>query len=122
MLQSGISIAPAFSVSVNLQDLPVVLVIGAALAALQIFLSRHRARWPGLCLPALWLVWTAAGLLRQAAGLTGMDGGAVLRLVLAALLLENIPNLVFLAIYLVCRLLQKRKLRRQFQKTRIDDL
>lgn len=71
MLQSGISIAPAFSVSVNLQDLPVVLVIGAALAAL---------------------------------------------------LLENIPTLAFLAIYLACRLLQKRKLRRQFQKTRIDNL
>lgn len=125
MLNSGVEIYPDFCLTVDLRDLPVVLAVGAVLAAAQIFLSRREKWWPGLILPGLWLFWTLVDILPQLA-LRISDGfgwfWGVTEFGLTALVFENIPTLFLLTIYLVCYTLQRRKRKKQLKKTRIDDL
>lgn len=125
MLRSGVEIWPAFTLSVDLQDLPLVLAAGAALVAAQVFLSRRREWWPGLILPGVWLLGTLADLVPQAVRSwesgRGWMGGTVEALV-TALAIENIPTLVLLAVYAACCLLRRQRLRHQLRKTQIDDI
>lgn len=125
MVHSGVRIWPAFSFTVDLHDLPVILAAGAVMIAAQIFLSRRERWWPGLILPALWLLWTLADLLPQLARFAEDGYGwfdSVMDMGLAALAIENIPNLLLLGIYAVCFLLRRRRRKKQLQKTRIDDI
>ncbi|MCD8007458.1 MAG: hypothetical protein LUF68_00690 [Clostridiales bacterium] len=93
-----------------------VLPIGAIV--LQIFLSRMESRVPGLILPGLNLVVSVLTVLLMVVN----DGSLaeIIVTILSALLLFNIPTIVLLLIYYVCR----RKFRRQSQmdKMRIQDL
>ena len=125
MLRSGVAIWPAFTLTMDLRDLPLVLTVGAVLLAAQVVLSRRREWWPGLILPGVWLGGTLADLIPQAvrsgeAG-WGWMGGTVEALV-TALAIENIPTLVLLAVYAACCFLRRRRLRRQLRKTQIDDI
>ena len=84
---------------------------------LQIFLSRRESRWPGLILPLL------AFLQSLLLPLNVMDTGSVsqnILLVLVTLLAGNIPTLILLAIYWAAR--EKRRVKRQLDKMKIDDL
>ena len=126
MLNSGITIYPYYEVTIDLRDLLVVLPVFAVIAAAQIYLSRREKWWPGLILPAAWLLWTIIGIAPEMALLWAeedffeafyISGTGIL-----VLLLENLPNLILLAIYAVCHRLRRRKERRQLKKTRIDDL
>lgn len=121
----SIGIYPCFYFSVNLVEIPWFLLGFAGIIALQIVLSRREKRWPGLVLPALWLLWTLAVTVPQMVLLV-KDGcqwsWVVPELGLPVLAMENIPNLLLLAIYADCHLLRRRRERRQLKKTRIDDL
>lgn len=84
---------------------------------LQIFLSKRESRWPGLVLPLL------AFLQSLLLPLNVMDTGSVsqnILLVLVTLLAGNIPTLILLAIYWAAR--EKRRVKRQLDKMKIDDL
>ena len=89
-------------------------------------LSRREKWWPGLILPTLWLIWTLALTVPQVVSL--LEEGyyhwftGVAERGLTALAMENVPNLILLAIYAVCHGLRRRRERRQLKKTRIDDL
>ena len=126
MLYSGITIYPEFSLSIYLGDLLVVLPVFAAIAAAQIYLSRRERWWPGLILPAAWLLWTIIGIAPEMVLLWAegdcFDIFEISGMGILELLLENIPNLILLGIYAACRLLRRRRERRQLKKTRIDDL
>lgn len=125
MLRSGIEIWPAFSLTIDLHDLPLVLAAGAVLTAAEVYLSRRRVWWPGLILPGVWFLGTLAGLIAQAVlhwGTGWIRMGDVVEGAAAALVIENIPALLLLAVYALCRLLRRRKLRWQLRKTQIDDL
>lgn len=121
----SIDIYPCSSFSINLVDMPWFLLGFTGIIALQIVLSRREKRWPGLILPALWLLWTLAVTIPQMALLV-KDGGqwswVLPELGLPALAMENVPGLILLAIYAACHLLRRRRERRQLKKTRIDDL
>lgn len=128
MLRSGVGIWPAFSLTVDFHDLPLVLAVGAVLMIAQVFLSRRRTWWPGLILPGVWFLGTLAGLIVQAARAReagwGRMGG-IAGPVAAALAIENLPALLLLAVFVVCRLLRRRKrqnMQRQLRKTRIEDM
>lgn len=121
----SIGIYPCFYFSVNLVEIPWFLLGFAGIIAFQIVLSRREKRWPGLVLPALWLLWTLAVTVPQMVLLV-KDGcqwsWVVPELGLPVLAMENIPNLLLLTIYADCHLLRRRRARRQLKKTRIDDL
>lgn len=125
MLHSGLEIWPAFSFTIDFRDLPAVLAVGVVLTAAQVILSRREKRWPGLILPALWLLWTLAGIIPQAVLLIGDGYGwfqGIMGPGLTALAIENIPNLILLAIYAVCCVLRRHREKKQLKKIRIDDL
>ena len=90
------------------------LVLLAAGAGLQVFLSRRASRWPGLVLPGICVLYSLAMCLNVAAG-----PGAVAAAV-SCLLLGNIPTLVLLAVYAACR--EGRKRRSGVEKMNIQDL
>ncbi len=84
---------------------------------LQIFLSKRESRWPGLVLPLLTFLYALLMVLNV------QDTGSVSQnvlTVLAAVLVGNIPTLVLLAIYWAAR--EKRRVRDQLDKMKIDDL
>jgi len=84
---------------------------------LQIFLSRRESRWPGLVLPLLTFLYSLLMVLSVRD--TGSASQNVLT-VLTAVLVGNIPTLVLLAIYWAAR--EKRRVRDQLDKMKIDDL
>lgn len=84
---------------------------------LQIFLSRRESRWPGLVLPLLTFLYSLLMVLNVQD--TGSASQNVLT-VLTAVLAGNIPTLVLLAIYWAAR--EKRRVRDQLDKMKIDDL
>lgn len=126
MLYSGITIYPEFSLSIYLGDLLVVLPVFAVFVAAQIYLSRREKWWPGLILPAAWLLWTIIAIAPEMVQLWTegdfFDIFEISGMGILVLLLENIPNLILLAIYAACHLHRRRKEKRQLKKTRIDDL
>nr|WP_326125659.1 hypothetical protein [uncultured Oscillibacter sp.] len=126
MLYSGITIYPEFSLSIYLGDLLVVLPVFAVFVAAQIYLSRREKWWPGLILPAAWLLWTIIAIAPEMVQLWTegdfFDIFEISGMGILVLLLENIPNLILLAIYAACHLHRRRKEKRQLKKTQIDDL
>lgn len=97
--------------------LALLLVVLVGGICLQIFLSRRESRWPGLVLPLL--TFLHALLLVLNVQDTGSVSGNVLT-VAVALLAGNIPTLVLLAVYWAAR--EKRRVRRQMDRMKIDDL
>lgn len=98
------------------------LLVGIVL--LQIFLSRWESRWPGLILPVLSFLFSlcvtygAALFAYMSTQDTGL--GDVIISTLLLFLSYNIPTLVLLAIYFVCRGKYNRK--KQLNKMNIQDL
>ena len=98
-------------------DVPVILVLIAAAVAAEVFLARKEDRRLGLALPGVLLVWNAARCAVRAVRYGPRPDELFL-----ALAVENIPTLILLAVYVLCRFLRRRKLIRQMAKMRIDDL
>ena len=112
---------PLFTVEGS--DIPVIFVLMAAAIAAEVFLALKKDRRPGLVLPGLWLLWSAAQLIVRMvqvsaySSLSSMGGALCL-----ALSVENIPTLLLLAVYGLCRFGKHWKTTQQLKKTRIDDL
>ena len=94
-----------------------ILVLGVGAILLQIFLSRRQSRWPGLILPALTLLYSLVMVL----SVTNTGDLATALLVMGiTFLLGNLPTLLLLAIYAVCR--EKYRKKKQMEKMDIQDL
>ena len=107
----------AIATSVLWLVLLIVAVVAAAGVCLQIFLSWRESWWPGLILPGIFFLHSLLLLFNLSA-----SGGAE-ELALAALgtfCMGNLPTLLFLAPYLICRRRWSRK--RQRERMDIQDL
>lgn len=104
----------------------VLVLLLAAVIALQVFLSRRKAWWPGLVLPALEVLYSIFAIVSAIAGYYEVYGQGVpvtasfIGDTFLAFLQCNIFTLVLLAIYFVCRHGEKRK--KQLDKMNIQDL
>lgn len=104
----------------------ILLLLVAAVIALQVFLSRRKAWWPGLVLPALEVIYSIFAIVSAIAGYYEVYGQGVP--VTASLICDtflaflqcNIFTLVLLAVYFFCRRGQKHK--KQLDKMNIQDL
>ena len=95
----------------------ILLVLLAGTILLQIFLSKRESKWPGLVLPAITFLYSVLMMLNVTAMETAR---AVIAALLSAFIMGNIPTLILLAIYFVCR--EKRHTRSEVDKMRISDL
>ena len=91
-----------------------VLLVGIVL--LQIFLSKREGRWPGLILPLLTFLYS----LLMACSAVAYNGEIPWGAILASLILGNIPTVILLAIYAVCR--EKFRNQSELDKMNIKDL
>ena len=77
-------------------------VLFIAIICLQIFLSNRKNKWAGLILPLLCFLFTALIVpINMAAPATGINMNYI-NLVIAFVIL-NIPTIIFMTIYCVCR-------------------
>ena len=102
---------------IQMQDIPLLLVLLAAAVAAEVFLARKDDWRLGLALPGGFLVWNVVRCIVRA-----VRYSPLLDELFLALAVENIPTLILLAVYILCRLLRRRRLVRQMEKIRIDDL
>lgn len=108
---------------VEMQDLPVILVVMAAAIAVEIFLALKKDGRLGLVLPGLWLLKCVVQLVIWVIQVNSYSSVADMGGTLAlAFCVENIPTLLLLALYGLCRLCKRWKTVRQLEKTRIQDL
>lgn len=100
-----------------------VLPIAAALLA-EIWLAGREKRWPGLVLPGLAFLWGTGKTMHFCAGAGNLlrANGALLGAGLQYFALCQIPAVLLLAVYAVCREYRRRKRRREQEKMHIDDL
>ena len=101
--------------TVALFVLPLFLVLLAVILFFQFRLSQTETAWPGLILPGISL------LLSLTIFLNLVEPVSPLQLFLI-LLLSNIPTLILLAIYGVCRDHRKKKKQAELDKMNIQDL
>ncbi|HIV52222.1 MAG TPA: hypothetical protein H9748_01880 [Candidatus Mediterraneibacter norwichensis] len=91
--------------------------IAGGMVALEIFLARSEKSWPGLIPPAFTFLWTLISCLNVAAA---GDILSVVGALFITLLVMNVPTLILLAVYFVCR--EKRRKKKQLDKMNIQDL
>lgn len=108
---------------VEMQDVPVILILMAAAIAVEVFLALKKDGRLGLALPGLWLLRCVVQLIVWMVQVSGYSSVAAMGGTLAvAFLVENIPTLLLLAVYGLCRLCKRWKTVQQVKKTRIQDL
>ena len=92
-----------------------VLLVGTLL--LQIYLSKRGSKWPGLVPPVITFLWSVLMVLNVSA----MESTrAVIAAILSVLITGNLPTLILLAIYFVCR--GNRRKKSEVEKMNISDL
>ncbi len=107
----------------EMQDMPVILALMAAAVAVEIFLAVKKDGRLGLALPGLWLLRCVVQAIVWMVQVSGYSSVAAMGGTLAvAFLVENIPALLLLAVYGLCRLCKRWKTVQQVKKTRIQDL
>ena len=107
----------------EMQDMPVILALVAAAVAVEIFLAVKKDGRLGLALPGLWLLRCVVQAIVWMVQVSGYSSVAAMGGTLAmAFLVENIPALLLLAVYGLCRLCKRWKTVQQVKKTRIQDL
>ena len=102
-------------------NLGIWLAILIGIVALQVFLSRRKAWWPGLILPVCTLpgvLLVLPNVLFNALSMAESAGQALVGVL--GLVLCLLPTLILTAIYLVCRRREQHK--RQIDKMNIQDL
>ena len=98
------------------------LLLLAGVILLQIFLSRRASRWPGLLLPGVTFFYSLVMLLSVAAynGMGDNDMEGAVAALLSALVLGNIPTVMLLIIYALCR--RGERTQRELNKMNAQDL
>lgn len=86
---------------------------------LQVFLSKTESKWPGLVLPILAFILSFLYPLNMMVPPEGATAGFIFQL-FAVWLLGNIPTVILLAVYSICRDRYRRK--KQLEKMNINDL
>lgn len=107
------------------QDIPIILTMLAVAVALEVFLSLKKDGRLGLILPGLWLLLTALRLALRTIQVAQADSSWLAnpgQMLAVAFAVENIPTLLLLAAYGLCRGYKRWKTRRQLEKSRIKDL
>ncbi len=102
-------------------NLGIWLAILIGIVALQVFLSRRKAWWPGLILPVCTLpgvLLVLPNVLFNALSMAESAGQALVGVLGSVLCL--LPTLILTAIYLICRRREQHK--RQIDKMNIQDL
>ena len=108
---------------VEMQDMPVILALMTAAVAVEIFLAVKKDGRLGLALPGLWLLRCVVQVIVWMVQVSGYSSVSAMGGTLAAaFLVENIPALLLLAAYGVCRLCKRWKTVQQLKNTRIQDL
>lgn len=97
----------------------VFLLAGVGGIFLQIYLSKKENKLLGLLLPGVTFLYALVRVLTMTISMT-IATWADVGLILRAFLLLNLPTLVLVAIYLICRDSAKRK--KQLEKMSIQDL
>ena len=92
-------------------NLLIVLLVLVCVVLLQVFLSRTENKWPGLVLPVLCFVCSLIVPLNMIVANS---------VVLLAWLIVNIPTVLLLLVYFVCR--EKYRKKNQLEKMKIQDL
>ena len=92
-------------------NLLILLLVIICVILLQIFLSRTESKWPGLVLPVLSFVCSLIIPLNMI-----VANGVVL----LAWIIVNIPTVLLLLVYFVCR--EKYRKKNQMEKMKIQDL
>lgn len=110
-------------------DIPVILLLMAAAIAAEVFLALKKDRRLGLILPGLWLLQTLVRLsvrivqviqtTREAGSARLANPGQTLTL---AFTVENIPTLLLLITYALCRVCMRWRTKQQLERIRIEDL
>ena len=120
--------------------LAVLLLIGAGVIVLQVFLSRSESKWPGLILPAIAFCFSLIAvmsmvlfsvsthevlsengvIIEERVATPLMDIPSMIATTGSTLLLFNIPTAVLLAIYAACR--GKRNRQRALERMSVQDL
>ena len=104
----------------------IALVLFAAACALEVFLAKRTAWWPGLVLPVLWFAYTLFVIVAAVTGyyyvyetplLVDID---LLVSFPLSMLQANIPTFVLLAVYFFCR--SRRRREKQMDKMQVQDL
>lgn len=81
----------------------ILIIIIAAIILLQIYLSKRENKWLGLILPIMSFLFALLVVpLNMMVHATGIDANYISTLIVA-FLLYNIPTIVFMIIYVVCR-------------------
>ncbi|MDR1001278.1 MAG: hypothetical protein LBL96_10860 [Clostridiales bacterium] len=93
------------------------LVVGVGGILLQIFLSKKEGKWAGLILPIITFCASFIYLLNVA---NIGELSSVIMTIVSVFLLGNIPTVVLLGIYAVCK--ERRKKRRDLEKMSVQDL
>lgn len=118
MMLTGFHFEPDINFfTVQMQDVPVILALIAAAAAAEVFLAQKEDWRLGLALPGGLLAWNAIHCVVRAVRYSPRPDELFL-----ALAVENLPTLILLTVYVLCRLLRRRRLAWQMGKIRIDDL
>lgn len=109
--------------TVNGQDIPVILILMAAATALEVFLALKKDGRLGLGLPGLWLLKSVVQLVVWMILISAYAPiSSRIEELCLAFSIENIPTLILLAVYGLCRLGKRWKTKQQLEKTRIVDL
>lgn len=118
-----------FLFTIEGQDISVILLLMVAAIAVEVFLALKKDRRLGVILPGLWLLQTLVRLMLRAvqvfqaaqevSSVWLANPGQALALAFAV---ENIPTLLLLMAYGLCRMYKRWRIRRQLEKTRIEDL
>lgn len=97
----------------------ILLLLFVAIILLQLFLSRRESRLPGLVLPVLFFLFSIIAMLNVAA-LPSDSVRETAVTMLTVVLLYNIPTLVLLVIYFVCR--EKFRRKKEIDRMNAQDL
>lgn len=100
-------------------SLIVILAVCVGGILLQIFLSKRESWWPGLILPLFTFLYSLLAVFSVVIT-DSMGGWEIFTTIAAAFVTANIPTIVLLAIYFVCR--EKKKRRRELEKMKLQDL
>ena len=104
----------------------ILLALFAAACALEVYLAKRKAWWPGLVLPALWFIYILFMMVGAVAGYAQVYGEplplsfGLVWSALCSLVQANIPTYVLLAVYFFCR--SGRRRRKQLDKMQVQDL
>lgn len=97
----------------------ILVIIFSGFIVLQVFLSKTESKWPGLVLPITAFIISFTLPLNMMVPAEGVTAGLILQMI-SVWLLGNIPTVMLLAIYFVCRDKYRRK--KQLDKMNINDL